>query len=110
MGPNKSNSPLPNTGDLPDFTTPETPQEFTSEELQVAQITADKGWEKVKEFAEERIEYYRQHLPGGAKISDVNKDELAAWVRAADTIITEFRGLITEIEGVSNAVKESKRR
>jgi predicted nucleic acid-binding protein len=87
---------------------PETKVEQQSlvEEQKMAKYSRSAEFKRIKQWAEERIEFYQQFLPNGQPVIDTvpTPDQ---WI-AANAIIAELTYLTKTYEQVNDAVQQSK--
>lgn len=103
-----SNSPLPQSMEVPTAQAPEATLQATPEELSYAAVGESKGWEQLKKHYEDRKEYFSRYLPGGDSIANLSGPELEGWVKAAAVIMDECDSVVAQIEAITNAAKKSK--
>lgn len=76
------------------------------EEKDLARFSQTKEFKKLKDYCEARMEYYKQYLPDGRVITAAPTGE--NWV-IANTIISEFQGMLSIYEQAKEIVKEAKK-
>lgn len=84
----------------------EIPKDDLTEEKKVARFSKTAEFQKLKSWAESRIEYYQKFLPDGREVDTAPTGE--NWV-VANTIIKEFRAMIDAYENVAKVVDEANK-
>lgn len=90
---------------------PETEVDKTSliEEKKAARFSKSAEYKKLKEYMEERIDYYQKYLPDGREIGSIPMPELGQkWVEA-NTIVREFKLVLQSYEQAAEVVKEAEK-
>ncbi len=77
------------------------------DERMMAKFSRTAEFKRLKTHFEERIQHYQQFLPGEIPIEGVSQKERAEMWIAADTIIKEFKLVISTYELAGEAVKEA---
>lgn len=63
-------------------------------------------WPRITQFIEERQEFYRRYMPGGADIKGMTAEERGLWWLCASTMIAEYDAF----KDVVNEIADAKRR
>lgn len=94
---------------LPELPRTEVPQQDLSVEKKMAEFSRTAEFQRLKNYAEERIGFYQSYLPNGdpvIKDPSLSLSELGARWLASNIVIGEFRSLINAYEQASQIVRE----
>lgn len=80
-----------------------------SEEQQIAKMVKSKEWKFLKDHLEQRIDHYRDNLPGGKSITEIPAEELKVHYLAKEAIVQELKAIINFYEGIGSAVSSTRR-
>lgn len=98
--------------DLPQA--PQLPPDELAAEKQRARFSKSKEFKALKEHLENRMEFYRHRLPGGAEFNKLvgNQDMRAVGENAviSSTIIQEFQALIDVYEQAAEVIKDNAKK
>lgn len=84
------------------------PEVDTSDQKLTAKFATTKGWKQQKEYLQSRIEHWQHFLPNGDSVSELSGVERAtAWV-IADNIIREINTWVLSVDGVEDAIRDTK--
>lgn len=109
-------------GDLDDPTIiPETsvPEEELTEEKKLAKYSKTAEFKRLKDYMEQRIEFYQRYLPNGSLVEGDPKDgravsfnlpqeDLNVYWRVACLLIREFQNVLLSYENAAETVKDGR--
>ena len=78
------------------------------DERMMAKFSRTAEFRRLKEHLKERIDHYKHFLPGEIPIESVSQEEREKTWLAADTIIKEFKLIISTYELAGEAVRDAK--
>lgn len=78
-------------------------------ERNMARFSKTAEFKKLKELLEDRIAFYKTHLPDGRPIVGTTPDELAQMWPIANAIIGEFQAILNAYQLANDAVEEHDR-
>lgn len=84
-------------------------EDILQEERKMATFAKSKEFERLKDHLESRIAFYKQYLPDGRALTDVDEAERGRMWLVATTIINEFDLVLSTYENALEAVKSAKR-
>lgn len=77
-------------------------------EKNMAKYSKTKEYEQLKTYLEARIDFFQRYLPNGDSIVNQEADEAATNWRIANTVIAEFKNVLTSYEGAQKAVEDAE--
>ena len=82
------------------------------EEKKLARYSQTAEFKRLREFLEARIKFFQNYLPDGRPVKDINlpSDAMAVNWKAANIVVGEFKGLLSEYDNAREVVKEFERR
>ncbi len=80
------------------------PQEQLVAEKKMARFSRSAAYKELEEYLNKRIEFYQTYLPDGREV--VNAPDPSNWV-IANTIVREFKAIITTYQQARTAVEEA---
>lgn len=75
------------------------------EEKSMARYSQSKEFKRLKEYIDSRIEFYQTCLPDGRPVAAVPTKELESQWIIANTVIAEFKGILSDYEKAREIVK-----
>lgn len=82
--------------------------EALAELATVAKFSRTKEFKRLEEHINARIEYYQTHIPDGRPLSKVPPEHLGPLWIAANVIVGELKGILTEYELARETVKNAR--
>lgn len=79
------------------------PQQFLVEEQKMAKFSKTKEYQKLKNYIENRVEYYKHFLPNGKEVGVHAQPTSEDW-RVANRVIAEFQAILQEYENAKEIV------
>ena len=87
------------------------PTDVLKEEENLARFSKTKEFQRLKEFLEARIEFYKKRLPSGDLLKETNikEEDLPMYWKIACTVIGEFENVLKAYEDAQEVVENAKR-
>lgn len=89
--------------DLPEM---EVDENFLNDERKMAKFSRTAEFKRLKEYIDNRIEFYQKYLPNGMEIGMDIVPSTEDW-RVANRLIGEFKGILNMYENAAEAVKDA---